>query len=87
MTDLSQQREVQWRGLSDYGNALHIAARFGHTQVLTVLLDPHNLPAGFRECTERKDQMDYTALGLAVLHVHADAVKELVVYGAADVTQ
>lgn len=83
----TEQREAQWRELSDYGNALHIAARFGHTQVLTVLLDPHNLPAGFRECTERKDQMDYTALGLAVLHVHADAVKELVVYGAADVTQ
>ncbi len=62
---------------SDYGTALHIAARFGHPAVIRVLLSKS---ATYVACLNTRDKFNYTALGLAVLHVHADVVEELVAH-------
>ncbi len=52
-----------------------------------MLVDPNYSPASFWQQTEVRDKLNYTALGLAVLHVHADAVKELILRGKADVNR
>lgn len=70
----------------DLGNALHIAARFGFDKVVKVLIQE---PADYslKSLIEESLQPDYLnggirPLGLAVIHLHYEAARELLQAGA-----
>lgn len=64
---------------SDLGNALHIAARFGFSKVVKVLIQE---PAEYKYLIEARDHTDMTALGLAVNYLNYEAAKVLLEAGA-----
>jgi ankyrin repeat protein len=63
------------------GNALHIAARLGHVNVVKVLIDAVDMNEE-REKLEEPDSTNHTAVSLAVQHLHGPVVEVLAEKGA-----
>ena len=71
---IEQGAEVDWSGLDNW-TALHKAARYGHTPVVTRLLD-----TGWS--LEARDEISHTPLFWAAYNGHLDTVKTLMSRGA-----
>jgi ankyrin repeat protein len=67
---------------SDLGNALHIGARYGFDRVVHALLQNKPPASSYLPLIEERDVGDFTALGLAVTHLHPAAVQVLLEAGA-----